>query len=60
MTMVRVYTNQDTTEMYFHLFTKVFECISVATGSPCYWQHLNKSGWYAVIMDMDSKQMSGK
>lgn len=60
MTFVRVYVNQDSTAMYYELFTRVFKVLSRITGKPVYWQHLHGSGFGALVMDMDSKQMSGR
>ena len=60
MTFARVYVNQDSTSMYYELFTRVFKVISRITQKPVYWQHLHSSGFGALVMDMDSKQMSGR
>ncbi|OBT90096.1 hypothetical protein VE02_02521 [Pseudogymnoascus sp. 03VT05] len=59
MTFVRVFVNQESTEMYTQLFHTVFNAIAKETGQRIQWRHLHQSGFGAVVMDMDSKQMSG-
>lgn len=60
MTFVRAFVNQDSTEMYSRLFKKVFELCAEHLGSPIKWLHLHKEGFSTMVMDMDSKQLSGK
>lgn len=59
MTFIRVYVNQDSTSIYYQLFTKVFTILEQLTQKPVQWKHLHGSGFGALVMDMDSKQMSG-
>ncbi|KFY25698.1 hypothetical protein V491_01634, partial [Pseudogymnoascus sp. VKM F-3775] len=58
MTFVRVFVNQESTEMYTSLFHTVFNAIAKETGQRIQWKHLHQSGFGSVVMDMDSKQMS--
>ncbi|RDW94632.1 hypothetical protein BP5796_00395 [Coleophoma crateriformis] len=58
MTFVRVYVNQQSTQMYTTLFREVFRIISQQTGYKIQWQHLHGSGFGCIVMDMDSAQMS--
>lgn len=61
MTFVRVYVNNDSTAMYTRLFHTVFEVIATNLHiTKVTWQHLHNSGIRCIVMDMDSKQMSGK
>ena len=59
MTFVRVFVNHESTEMYTQLFHAVFNAIAKETGQRIQWKHLHQSGFGAIVMDMDSKQMSG-
>ncbi|CAG8980989.1 hypothetical protein HYALB_00013550 [Hymenoscyphus albidus] len=59
MTFVRVYVNQQSTEMYTTLFREVFRIITLQVGHEIKWQHLHKTGFGCIVMDMDSSQMSG-
>ncbi|OAF57839.1 hypothetical protein VC83_05497 [Pseudogymnoascus destructans] len=59
VTFVRIFVNQESTEMYTQLFHTVFNAIAKETGQRIQWKHLHQSGFGAVVMDMDSKQMSG-
>ncbi|OBT75678.1 hypothetical protein VF21_05187 [Pseudogymnoascus sp. 05NY08] len=59
MTFVRVFVNQESTEMYTQLFHTVFNAIAKETGQRIQWKHLHQSGFGGIVMDMDSKQMCG-
>ena len=59
MTFVRIFVNQESTEMYTQLFHTVFNAIAKETGQLVQWKHLHQSGFTGIVMDMDSKQMSG-
>ena len=59
MTFVRIFVNQESTEIYTQLFHTVFNAIAKETGQPIHWKHLHQSGFGSIVIDMDSKQMSG-
>ena len=60
ITLARVYTNQETTAMYTRMFTRVFQLIHERLQVEIHWKHIHGDGFHAVVMDMDSKQCSGK
>jgi hypothetical protein len=59
-TLLRVLVNQETTEMYYQMFKRVFDLIETRFGYPVRWQHLHQEGFGALVMDMDTKQLPGK
>lgn len=52
----------DTTRGYHLCFSRVFELLSKRVEKRIEWQHIDggASGFHAVTMDMDSKQMTGR
>jgi hypothetical protein len=60
MTFVRVFVDQDSTHMYTRLFKQVFQLVEQQLGESVKWRHLHGTGFGCMVMDMDSKQLSGK
>ncbi|BCR90382.1 uncharacterized protein ACHE_60268A [Aspergillus chevalieri] len=59
ITLVRVFTNQESPIGYYRLFKRVFQVIANVTGqSVCFW-HIHQEGFQGIICDMDNKQTSG-
>jgi hypothetical protein len=58
-TLLRILVNQETTEMYYQMFKRVFTLIETRFGYPVRWQHLHQEGFGALVMDMDTKQLPG-
>lgn len=52
--------NQDSTEMYYQMFKRVFALIKRKYNYSVRWKHLHGEGFAALVMDMDTKQLSGK
>lgn len=50
----------DTTEGYYLLFKRAFALIQKVSGKPVLFNHLHDAGIYGIILDMDSKQYTGK
>jgi hypothetical protein len=44
--------------MYYRMFKRIFELIS-NLGFDVRWQHLDGTGFSALVMDMDTKQLPG-
>ena len=59
MSLLRAYVNFESVEMYRRLFHASFKAIEDLTGQETCWQHIHQSGWNCIVMDMDTKQMSG-
>lgn len=59
MTFIRVFVNQDSTEMFTRLFKKVFAIFEELIGYKVQWFHLHNAGFKTMVMDMDAKQFSG-
>lgn len=60
MTFARIYVNYESREMYTRIFHITFEAIAKDVNIPqVTWKHLHDSGIGRIVMDMDSKQMSG-
>ena len=56
-----MYINQETSEVYRILFERAFGLLSEKSGKkPVCFHYLHKKGFKAIIVDMDSKQMSGE
>ena len=51
--------NQESTEMYYQMFQRVFALIENKFGFQVRWQHLHGEGFTALVMDMDTKQLPG-
>jgi hypothetical protein len=60
ITLLQIFTNQDTTEGYYLLFKRSFQMIEKVTGNRCSFRPLHGTGIYGIIMDMCNKQMTGK
>jgi hypothetical protein len=50
----------DSTEGYYLLFKRTFMLLEKISGSPILFDYLHGRGIYGIIVDMDSKQYSGK
>lgn len=50
----------DSTEGYHLLFKKVFNIITRITGRPVHFDHIHLAGIHGIIVDMDTKQYTGK
>ncbi|EAW17145.1 uncharacterized protein NFIA_005070 [Aspergillus fischeri NRRL 181] len=59
ITLLRVFTNQETTEGYYLLFKRAFTLIQKVTGQSVEFHSLHSSGIYGIVVDMDSKQYTG-
>jgi hypothetical protein len=60
VTLLRVYTNQESVEGYYLLFKSVFEMVSRVLGEDVYFQSIHQQGIEAIVVDMDSRQYTGK
>jgi hypothetical protein len=60
ITLCRVFTNQKTTEGYYLLFKRVFTLIKKITGQDVEFNSIHSSGINGIIVDVDSKQYTGK
>lgn len=59
VTFVRAYVNQHHTQMYKMLFQQIFQTIEELTNQPIHWQHIDKTGFGCVVMDMNSRLVEG-
>ncbi|EAW25652.1 uncharacterized protein NFIA_044710 [Aspergillus fischeri NRRL 181] len=59
ITLLRAFTNQETTEGYYLLFTRVFTLVQRMTGQPVEFNSIHSNGIYGIIVDMDTKQYTG-
>jgi len=59
-TLLRVIVNQESVDMYYKMFTRVFCIIEKRLNTPIHWQHLHGDGFAALVTDMDTKQLPGK
>jgi len=59
-TLLRVIVNQESVEMYYRMFTRVFSLIEERLQVVIHWQHLHGDGFAAMVMDMDTKQLPGE
>lgn len=60
MILARVFVYKETTEMYQLVFERLARIIDELTGRSLKWQHIHREGLTAVVMDMSTKQASGK
>lgn len=60
ITLLRVFTNTDTTEGYYLLFKRVFNLIHKVTGRPVLFDPIHGTGIHGIIVDMDTKQYTDK
>jgi hypothetical protein len=60
ITLLRVFTSEDSTQGYYLLFKRVFTLIQKITQQPVHFDSIHGSGIYGIIVDMDSKQYTGK
>lgn len=59
MTLLRVFTDQDSKEGYARLFFRVFTLVSEVTGRPFQFHYLHGAGLKTIVVDMDTKQFTG-
>ncbi|PYH99822.1 hypothetical protein BO71DRAFT_415300 [Aspergillus ellipticus CBS 707.79] len=59
ITLLRVFTDQETTEGYYLLFKRVFTLIQKVTGQPIEFNSIHSNGTYGIVVDMDTKQYTG-
>ncbi|KAF1936295.1 hypothetical protein EJ02DRAFT_96673 [Clathrospora elynae] len=59
LTLGRIITNTSYSSMYQLGISSFFRLASERVGRPAQWRHLHGSGFYGVMLDMCSKQMSG-
>jgi hypothetical protein len=59
MIFARAYVNQDNPYTYFYMFKTVFRIMGTLCQTEVKWQHIHGSGFGALVMDMDSKQLLG-
>jgi hypothetical protein len=59
MTFARAYINQENPYIYTYMFREVFRIVGSLCQTEVKWQHLHGTGLRALVMDMDSKQLSG-
>ena len=50
----------DSTEGYYLLFKRVFNLIHKVTGRPVLFDGIHGAGIHGIIVDMDTKQYTGK
>lgn len=60
ITLLRVFTNQESTEGYYLLFKRAFTLIELVTGKQVEFYSIHSTGIHAVIVDMCPKQYTGK
>jgi hypothetical protein len=60
ITLLQVFTNLDSTEGYYLLFKRAFGLIARISGHLVLFDHIHGSGIYGIIVDMDTKQYTGK
>lgn len=60
ITLMRVFTNQETTIGYYLLFKRVFALVQKITGRPVEFNSIHSSGIAGIIIDMDTKQYTGR
>lgn len=60
ITLLRVFTSEETTEGYYLLFKRAFNLIQRISGKPVLFHPIHGTGIYGIIVDMDNKQYSGK
>lgn len=60
MTILRVFLNSESSQMYYMMFKRVFQLVKDQAGQDIQFQHLHSHGIRAVAADMDKGQLSGK
>lgn len=60
ITLLRIFTTEESTMGYYLLFKRVFSLIQQITQKPVYFDPIHGSGIYGIIVDMDTKQYTGK
>jgi hypothetical protein len=55
-----VFTSEDSTEGYYLLFKRVFNLIQKVSQQPVLFDSIHGSGIHGIIVDMDTKQYTGK
>ena len=60
MTLLRVFTDQETTRGYEFLFARSFNLVQKHTGHEIKFHCLHGSGIRSIVCDMCPKQMTGK
>ena len=62
MTFCRAYISGENPHTYAFMFKHVFRIITELCNQSVTWKHLNQNGtgFGALIIDMDSKQLTGK
>ena len=60
ITLLRVFTTVDSTEGYYLLFKRAFDLVQKITGHPVLFDSIHGTGVHGIIVDMDSKQYTGK
>jgi hypothetical protein len=60
ITLLRVFTTEDSVEGYHRLFQRAFALIHKISRQPVLFDHLHATGIHGVIVDMDHKQYTGK
>lgn len=60
ITLLRVFTSEESTEGYYLLFKRAFALIEKISQRPVLFQPIHGIGIYGIIVDMDNKQYSGK
>ncbi|THC91582.1 hypothetical protein EYZ11_008950 [Aspergillus tanneri] len=58
ITLLRVFTTEDSTEGYYLLFKRVFALVQKISRKPVHFDPIHGTGIYGIIVDMDSKQYS--
>jgi hypothetical protein len=59
MTFARAYVNQENPYTYARMFKQAFQIIGDLCQKEVKWIHIHGTGFGALVMDMDSKQLSG-
>jgi hypothetical protein len=59
ITLCHVFTTEDTTEGYYTIFKKVYDIVHKLTGKKLTFCAIHGTGLYAIVMDMDNKQIKG-
>lgn len=59
ITLGRIITDKDTTEMYQVAITNFFQKCEALTKRQVLWRHIHSQGFYGTTVDMCNKQMTG-
>lgn len=59
ITLLRVFTSEDSTAGYYRLFKRAFSLVKKVTGKDIKFDPIHGCGIHGIILDMDTKQYTG-